>query len=85
MTLSNIDRLGKMINGGQLKGPNNGIYYLTFARYFLRFFEEYHKEGIDFWGLTILNEPGAGANPNYLWVLLTITLKLSNLFSNQCI
>jgi len=44
-----------MKGGGSLKGSVNGIYYLTYARYFLRFFEEYYKEGIKFWGLTLIN------------------------------
>lgn len=57
----------KMINGGLLRGSENGIYYLTYARYFLRFFEEYFKEGIKFWGLTLINEPGAGLDPLYDW------------------
>ncbi|KAI1700264.1 glycosyl hydrolase family 30 TIM-barrel domain-containing protein [Ditylenchus destructor] len=58
---------GEMVGGGTLKGDFNGEYYRTWANYFVRFFEEYHKEGIDFWGVTLQNEPSAGAIPNYSW------------------
>ncbi|KAI6190347.1 Glucosylceramidase [Aphelenchoides bicaudatus] len=64
---------GQMKGGGELKGEPNGIYYLTFARYFIRFFEEYHKEGVDFWGLTLINEPGAGKQPDYRWQAMYIS------------
>jgi len=58
---------GQMKGGGMLKGAFNGVYYLTYARYFIRFFEEYYKEGITFWGTTLINEPTAGLDPFYDW------------------
>ncbi|KAL3073145.1 hypothetical protein niasHT_035421 [Heterodera trifolii] len=48
---------GKMNGGGQLKGELDDIYYKTFAKYLLRFFDEYAKNGVDFWALTIINQP----------------------------
>ncbi len=42
-----------MLNGGKLKPE----YYKVWADYFVKFFEAYRKEGIDFWGLTVQNEP----------------------------
>jgi len=42
-----------MLHGGSLKHE----YYPAWANYYIRFFEEYKKQGINFWGLTIQNEP----------------------------
>ncbi|CAJ0929217.1 unnamed protein product, partial [Mesorhabditis belari] len=58
---------GSMKGGGRLIGEVNGKYYQTLANYYKRFFEEYHKLGIDFWGVTPENEPTAGLDPNYRW------------------
>jgi len=44
-----------MLQGGKLKPE----YYESWANYFIRFFKAYEKEGIDFWGLTVQNEPMA--------------------------
>ncbi|KAI1697315.1 glycosyl hydrolase family 30 TIM-barrel domain-containing protein [Ditylenchus destructor] len=48
---------GFMEGGGPLLGDVTGPYYKTWAEYFVRFFEEYAKEGVEFWGLTMQNEP----------------------------
>jgi O-Glycosyl hydrolase len=45
----------RMIRGGRLLPE----YYNTWAKYFSLYLEEYKKEGIDFFGLTIQNEPMA--------------------------
>lgn len=42
-----------MLHGGKLKPE----YYSAWADYYIKFFEEYKKQGINFWGLTIQNEP----------------------------
>ncbi|KAI6198961.1 Glucosylceramidase [Aphelenchoides besseyi] len=62
----------KMQGGGVLRGEFNGIYYLTLARYYLKyvesrnkFFEAYAKEGVFFWGMTVQNEPSSGLEPFY--------------------
>jgi len=39
-------------------------YYETWATYFIRYLEEYTKEGIDIWGVTVENEP-LGNNNNW--------------------
>ena len=37
----------------------------------IRFFEAYHKEGIQFWGMTMANEPISGGSAlNYKWQAL---------------
>lgn len=44
-----------MLHGGKLKPEC----YKVWANYYIRFFEEYKKQGISFWGLTVQNEPMA--------------------------
>jgi O-glycosyl hydrolase len=51
---------GRMAGPGQMKGPFNRRYYLAYARYLIRFFEEYQKLGVKFWGMTVQNEPDTG-------------------------
>ena len=45
----------RVVRGGRLLPE----YYQTWAKYFSLYFQEYKKEGIDFFGLTIQNEPKA--------------------------
>lgn len=45
----------QMLRGGKLKPE----YQQAWADYFVRFFEEYEARGIEFWGLTVQNEPMA--------------------------
>ncbi|KAI3415484.1 hypothetical protein GPALN_005087 [Globodera pallida] len=54
---------GHTIGFGTMKGTLRGPYYQSFARYFIRFFEEYQKHNVTFWGCTLLNEPFVGAKP----------------------
>ncbi|CAJ0948067.1 unnamed protein product, partial [Mesorhabditis belari] len=56
---------GKMEGGAKMKGSTDGPYYKAYATYYKRFFEEYHKEGIDYWGMTPTNEPLEGRNADY--------------------
>jgi glucosylceramidase len=44
-----------MLKGGKLLPE----YQSAWARYYVKFFEEYQKQGISFWGLTVQNEPMA--------------------------
>jgi glucosylceramidase len=44
---------GKMDRGGKIKPE----YRDAWARYFLRYIEEYEKEGLSIWGITVQNEP----------------------------
>ncbi len=46
---------GDMLHGGRLKPE----YREAWARYFVRFVQEYEKEGVPLWGLTVQNEPMA--------------------------
>ena len=46
---------GDMLHGGKLKPE----YRDAWARYYVRFVEEYEKEGVPIWGLTVQNEPMA--------------------------
>lgn len=44
-----------MLQGGKLKPE----YFDSWANYYVKFFREYEKQGISFWGLTVQNEPMA--------------------------
>ncbi|KAI6212206.1 Glucosylceramidase [Aphelenchoides besseyi] len=58
---------GRMKGGGTLKGQTNGPYYRSYARYLVRFFQEYANHGVLFWGLTTQNEPSSGMIPWFPW------------------
>ncbi len=44
---------GQMNNGGKLKPE----YREAWARYYVRYIQEYEREGIPIWGITVQNEP----------------------------
>ncbi|MFW5981393.1 MAG: glycoside hydrolase family 30 protein, partial [bacterium] len=46
---------GKMNQGGKLKKEFRELW----AKYYVKYIEEYAKEGIDIWGITVQNEPKA--------------------------
>ena len=46
---------GQMNHGGKLKPEYRGAW----ANYYVRYIEEYGREGIPIWGLTVQNEPAA--------------------------
>jgi glucosylceramidase len=46
---------------GSLLGSAGGIYYQTWANYYLKFFQAYKFFNISFWGVTAQNEPSFGA------------------------
>lgn len=48
---------------GSLKGDIYGPYYKALAELMIKWLEAYRNNGIDFWGLTGLNEPVTGAKP----------------------
>ncbi|KAI1701293.1 glycosyl hydrolase family 30 TIM-barrel domain-containing protein [Ditylenchus destructor] len=72
---------GRMVGPGALLGTFNGQYYVTWANYFLRFFEEYYKQGIKFWGVTLENEPSAGDLPGYKWQALFFSARMMRDFA----
>ncbi|KRZ12817.1 putative glucosylceramidase 3 [Trichinella zimbabwensis] len=55
----------KMAGKGTIIGKPGNNYYETWAKYFVRFLEEYKKQDIDFWALTMQNEPTTGFIANY--------------------
>ncbi|PIO66517.1 hypothetical protein TELCIR_11768 [Teladorsagia circumcincta] len=64
---------GSMKGGGALIGEVNGKYYRSYASYLVKFFEEYAKNGISFWGMTLQNEPTSGSLPFYGWQTMFFT------------
>ncbi|KHJ93996.1 O-Glycosyl hydrolase family 30, partial [Oesophagostomum dentatum] len=70
----------KYKGGGWLLGKVNGEYYRSYTKYLIRFFEEYAKNGIDFWGMTLQNEPTSGAWKWYRWQTMFFTSKMQRDF-----
>nr|CAB3248398.1 glucosylceramidase-like [Phallusia mammillata] len=60
---TNNDEIGR----GWLKGTAGDKYHKTWAQYFIKFFEEYKKQGITFWGVTAQNEPSNGLLISSKW------------------
>lgn len=56
---------GELNHGGFLKGEIGGKYYQLFAKYLIRFVDEYKKQNVSMWGLTIENEPQMGYRSDY--------------------
>ncbi|XP_054158410.1 putative glucosylceramidase 4 [Oppia nitens] len=47
-----------IVNGGNIKGEVNTEYWQIYAKYLIKYLDEYkNKHNITHWGLTILNEP----------------------------
>lgn len=66
---------GDLCHGGRLLDE----YYDAWAKYFVRYFEEYRKEGIDFFGLTVQNEAFAWQT----WESCEYTAKEEALFVHE--
>lgn len=64
---------GMMQGFGTLIGQPGGPYYKSFAKYLIKFIEEYEKRGIKIWALTVENEPSAGFVYNYEFQALGFT------------
>ncbi|KAL1422244.1 hypothetical protein MTO96_022125 [Rhipicephalus appendiculatus] len=58
---------------GFLRGSPGGPYYKIWANYYVRFLQEYERQGIPIRGLTAQNEPTAGYIPFYRWQALGFT------------
>lgn len=64
---------GALIGKGTLKGQPGGKEYKTWAKYYVRFLDEYRKYNLTFWALTTGNEPTAGELTNYSFQALGFT------------
>ncbi|KAJ8005046.1 hypothetical protein DPEC_G00142580 [Dallia pectoralis] len=58
---------------GSLKGKPGGKEHKTWAKYYIRFLEEYAKHNLSFWAITTGNEPSAGLFSNYSFQALGFT------------
>ncbi|XP_077516394.1 putative glucosylceramidase 4 [Amblyomma americanum] len=59
--------------GGFLIGEPGGPYYTSWAKYYVRFVQEYEQRGVPIWGLTTQNEPTTGFVPGFRWQTLGFT------------
>ncbi|KAJ8289990.1 hypothetical protein GJAV_G00007490 [Gymnothorax javanicus] len=64
---------GALIGKGTLKGQPGGKEYKTWAKYYVRFLDEYRKYNLTFWAATTGNEPTAGEMTNYSFQALGFT------------
>lgn len=71
---------GHMKGGGSLRGEVNGKYYRAYAKYLVKFFEEYFRNGVRFWGMTLQNEPSSGTLPFYGWQTMFFTPRMQRDF-----
>ena len=69
-----------MTGKGTIKGKPGGEYYKSWAKYFVKFLEEYKKEGLDIWGLTAQNEPSDGMIDDFPFQCLGWTPELQRDF-----
>ncbi|KAJ8354838.1 hypothetical protein SKAU_G00224050 [Synaphobranchus kaupii] len=64
---------GALIGKGTLKGQPGGKEHKTWAKYYVRFLDEYRKYNLTFWAMTTGNEPTAGELTNYSFQALGFT------------
>ena len=58
---------GKSNGHGRLKGQAGDQYHKTWANYFVKFLQAYEANGIEFWAITMQNEPIMGLINNAKW------------------
>ncbi|GMF12908.1 unnamed protein product [Phytophthora lilii] len=58
-----------------LKGNPGEEYWRSLALYYSKFFDEYQKEGIDFWAMTVQNEPTKSILQTSAWQSLRMSAK----------
>ncbi|GAB6027780.1 hypothetical protein CHUAL_002015 [Chamberlinius hualienensis] len=73
---TNDDIIGK----GVLRGEPGGEYYETWANYFLKFLQEYKKNGIEFWGVTAQNEPMDGNQIDFSFNCMGFSAETQRIF-----
>uniref|UniRef100_A0A915LHL9 Glucosylceramidase n=1 Tax=Meloidogyne javanica TaxID=6303 RepID=A0A915LHL9_MELJA len=74
---------GKMNGDGELKGDLNGPYYHSYAKYLKKFFDEYHANGINFWALTIQNQPESGLEKDFPFQTMFMSNRTQREFAKQ--
>ncbi|XP_072404985.1 lysosomal acid glucosylceramidase isoform X4 [Chiloscyllium punctatum] len=68
------------IGKGTLKGKPGGKYYKSWAKYFIRFLDEYAKHNLTFWALTAQNEPTTGMLTDYSFQCMGFTAEMQRDF-----
>ncbi|XP_037561777.2 lysosomal acid glucosylceramidase-like [Dermacentor silvarum] len=65
---------------GVLIGEPGSAYYKSWAKYYVRFLQEYERHGIRFYGVTAQNEPTTGFTPAASWQTLGFTAQTQKEF-----
>jgi glucosylceramidase len=66
-------------HGGSLNEGPGSVFWKTYARYLLKFFDGYKAQGIDWWGMTVQNEPGIW-NTDHPWNTCAFTPEMEKDF-----
>ena len=69
-----------MTGKGTIKGQPGGEYHKSWAKYFVKFLQQYQKHGLDIWGLTAQNEPSDGLIDHFPFQCLGWTPELQRDF-----
>ncbi|XP_075704751.1 lysosomal acid glucosylceramidase-like [Rhinoderma darwinii] len=67
---------GKITGKGTLRGSPGDQYHKTWAQYFIRFLDDYARNNVTFWAVTVENEPTAGMITDYPFQSLGFTPEL---------
>ncbi|KAK1151655.1 lysosomal acid glucosylceramidase-like, partial [Acipenser oxyrinchus oxyrinchus] len=62
-----------LIGKGSLRGEPGNEYHKAWARYYIRFLDEYARYNLSFWAVTAENEPSAGMITDYPFQCLGFT------------
>ena len=69
-----------MTGRGFIKGQVGGIFFKAWAKYFVKFIQQYKQHGLDIWGLTAQNEPTDGRLPGFSFQCLGWSAELQRDF-----
>lgn len=70
---------GELRGRGKIKGQPGGQYYKTYARYIIRFLDEYAKHNVTFWGLSGQNEPLFGNLDRFIQIINNVLFSVTDL------
>jgi len=72
-----------MTGKGSIKGQPGGMYFKSWANYFVKFIQKYKEQGVDIWGLTAQNEPVDGLVTDFPFQCMGWTAEMQRDFIAQ--